>query len=191
MPKRPPPVTPPGFLTTQALKERGWTARLIRDFLGHHDGERPNGLKMGRRRLPPVRLYRQERVDEAEREERFLLAQGRAMEARERAERAGRTRRANRERRLAALAAEWTPRVNAAPLRKGAVRLAREPYAGALAKELTRIRRAAEKLSTQEERWLKRVLAGRLDAALAVLYPWFPPPKLEGAPLARPDDDWE
>ncbi len=74
-----------GFLATQDLRERGWTTRLIREFLGEHDAERPNGLKMGRRRLPPVKLYREERVSDAEREEAFLVAQGRAMEARERA----------------------------------------------------------------------------------------------------------
>ena len=43
MVKRAPPVTPEGFLATQDLKERGWTARLIRDFLGQHDAERPTG----------------------------------------------------------------------------------------------------------------------------------------------------
>ena len=187
MPKRPPPpLTPEGFLATQDLKERGWTARLIREFLGEHDLTRPNGLKMGRRRLPPVKLYREERALDAEREERFLLAQARAMDARERAERAGRTRKANRERLLGTLTAEWMPAVSVQPLRKGAVRKAREPYAGALDREVRRVARAAGKLTTPEERFVRRALAFQLDAALAAAYPWFPLPKAESA-----DDNWK
>ncbi|GGR02525.1 hypothetical protein [Deinococcus ruber] len=193
MVKRPPPITPEGFLATQDLKERGWTARLIRDFLGQHDAERPNGLKMGRRKLPPVKLYAEDRVNEAERDEPFLVAQGRAMEARERAEKAGRTRRANRERLLTELIGEWTPPVRAAVLRTGAVNKAREPYARALAQELKRVATAAGKLTTPEERFVKRALAFRLDAALATVYTWFPVPKAEEAPARaqRPDDDWD
>ncbi len=194
MPKRPPPVTPEGFLATQDLKERGWTARLIREFLGEHDSVRPNGLKMGRRKLPPVKLYREDRAAEAEREEEFLVAQAKAMDARERAERAGRTRRANRERLLAALAQEWTPSIAALPIRRGAVRLAREPYAGALAKELKRVA-AAGRLSSQEERFVKKALAFRLDAALASAYVWFPVPKAQELELVGRygvrDDGWE
>ena len=191
VPKRPPPVTPEGFLATQDLKERGWTARLIREFLGEHDDTRPNGLKIGRHKFPPVKLYREERAAEAEREEDFLVAQGRAMDARERAERAGRTRRANRERLLAALADEWTPSVQALPLRKGAVRLAREPYAKALAKELKRVASAAGTLNTPDERFVKRRLAFRLDAALASAYPWFPVPKTEQVAVTSRRDDWD
>ncbi len=131
---------------------------------------------MGRRRLPPVKLYDQDRVADAEREERFLEAQARAMDARERAERAGRTRRANRERRLTALADEWTPTVAVLPLRRGAVRLAREPHAGALTRELRRVADLAGRLRGPEERFVKRRLAFRLDAALAAAYPWFPLP---------------
>jgi hypothetical protein len=195
VPKRPPPVTPEGFLATQDLKERGWTARLIREFLGEHDSVRPNGLKIGRKKLPPVKLYREDRATEAEREEDFLVGQARAMDARERAERAGRTRRANRERMLAALADEWQPTIRVLPIRKGAVRLAREPYAKALAKELKRVATAAGKLTAQEERFVKKALAFRLDAALASAYAWFPVPKTEDAqPVARygrRDDDWD
>lgn len=185
MKRPPPPVTPPGFLATHDLKARGWTARLIRDFLGEHDQTRPNGLKMGRRRLPPVKLYCEERVNEAEREEAFLLAQARAMEARERAERAGRTRRANRERVLSELVEEWTPSIQAQPLRKGAVRKAREPYEAALRRELRRVAQAADGLNAPEERFARRALALRLDAALAAVYDWFPRPALAANP-----DDW-
>ena len=186
MPKHPPPITPEGFLATQDLKDRGWAARLICEFLGEHDSVRPNGLKMGRRKLLPVKLYREDWAAEAEREEDFLVAQAKAMDARERAERAGRTRRANRERVLAALAQEWTPSIRVLPIRKGAVRLAREPYAGALAKELKRVE-ATGRLTTQEERFVKK--------ALASAYTWFPVPKTEESePVARygvRNDGWE
>ena len=135
---------------------------------------------MGRRRLPPVKLYDEDRVNEAERDESFLVAQARAMEARERAEKAGRTRRANRERLLSALTDEWTPQVKPIPLRKGAVNKAREPYANMLAKEVKRVTKEAGKLTTPEERFVKRALAFRLDAALATVYAWFPVPKTRG-----------
>ncbi|WP_229670974.1 hypothetical protein [Deinococcus aquiradiocola] len=194
MPKRPPPVTPEGFLATQDLRERGWTTRLIREFLGEHDAERPNGLKMGRRRLPPVKLYREERVSDAEREEAFLVAQGRAMEARERAERAGRTRRANRERALSALVEEWVPSVQALPVRRGAVRLARAPYARDVVREVARVGASAGRLSAPEERFVRRALAFRLDAALASAYAWFPVPKQpdgDRVTVRARDDGWE
>ena len=192
MPKSPPPVTPEGFLTTQDLKDRGWTARLIRDFLGQHDGERPNGLKMGRKRLPPVKLYRDERAEEVEREEDFLVAQARAMDARERAERAGRTRKANRERLLSAQVEAW-PVIRVQPIRKGAVRKAREAHAKLLAAELKRIEREAGPLKAPDLSFLKKWLAFRLDAALASAYAWFPVPKdpQESVRLAVRDDGWE
>lgn len=190
MPRRPPPVTPEGFLATQDLKDRGWTARLIRDFLGEHDGERPNGLKMGRRKLPPVKLYREERAAEAEREEDFLVAQARAMDARERAERAGRTRRANRERALMELAAAWQPVVRAEPIRRGAVRKAREAHGKLLKAELKRLERLAAPLNAPDLRFVKKALAFRLDAALASAYDWFPVPKTEPSARAARDDGW-
>jgi len=193
VPKSPPPVTPEGFLTTQDLKDRGWTARLIRDFLGQHDGERPNGLKMGRKRLPPVKLYRDERAEEVEREEDFLVAQARAMDARERAERAGRTRKANRERLLSAQVEAWRPVIRVQPIRKGAVRKAREAHAKLLAAELKRIEREAGPLKAPDLSFLKKRLAFRLDAALASAYAWFPVPKdpQESVRLAVRDDGWE
>ena len=73
------PSNPPGFLATQDLKERGWTPALITRFLREHDRTRPNGLKMGRRRLPPVKLYAEERVLDVERRDDFLAAQARAV----------------------------------------------------------------------------------------------------------------
>ena len=77
-----PPLNPPGFLATQDLKDRGWTPTLITRFLGEHDGTRANGLRMGRRRLPPVKLYAEARVLEVERDDTFLAAQVRAADAR-------------------------------------------------------------------------------------------------------------
>jgi hypothetical protein len=195
VPKRPPPVTPEGFLATQDLKERGWTARLIREFLGQHDSVRPNGLKMGRKKLPPVKLYREDRATEAEREEDFLVAQAKAMDARERAERAGRTRKANRERILAALVEEWMPTIKLVPLRKGAVRKAREAHEKLLKVELKRLEREAGPFNAPDLRFLKKALAFRLDAALASAYDWFPVPKSEVAQAAARyggrDDDWK
>ncbi|ADV68373.1 hypothetical protein [Deinococcus maricopensis] len=192
--KRDPPVTPPGFLATHDLKERGWTPRLIREFLGAHDAERPNGLKMGRRRLPPVKLYAEERVLDAEREEAFLVAQARAMDARERAERAMRTRRANRERALEEAAASWHPQVDARPLRKGAVRQARAAHADTLDAAQRRLERTLTRVTPAESKQLRALLSRRLDAALAAAYPWFPVPTVDtGAarPIEDPWADWD
>lgn len=172
----PKPVTPPGFLATQDLKERGWTAGLIAKFLGQHDLTRENGLKMGRRRLPPVKLYREERVEAAEREEAFLVAQARAADARERAERARRTREAKRAAQLQAAAERYIPAIHPQPLRKGAVRQARAPYLPALEETLGRLTRELGKVTAWEEATLRALLLARLDAALAAAYPWYPAP---------------
>ncbi|AWN24188.1 hypothetical protein DKM44_13900 [Deinococcus irradiatisoli] len=195
-------LNPAGFLATQDLKDRGWTPRLIAEFLGEHDQTRPNGLKMGRRRLPPVKLYAEARVEEAEREEKFLLAQHRAMQARERAERARATRAQQRAVLLDAAAERYRPEVVPEVLRKGAVRKARAPYLEGLEQLLNEIKRgfAAEKrgaLSETEEKELRAALQRRLDAALANVYPWFPSPQVqvEAQGQARPSDwrqwDWD
>ncbi|EYB66600.1 hypothetical protein DEIPH_ctg084orf0014 [Deinococcus phoenicis] len=198
-PKGPKPVNPPGFLATQDLKERGWTASLIARFLGGHDHERENGLKMGRRRLPPVKLYREERVQEAERDEAFLVAQARAADARERAERARATREARRAALLHAAAADYTSTIHPEPLRKGAVRKAREPYLPALEATLARLAREIGKLTPREEAELRALLLSRLHAALAAAYPWYPAPedrpreKKNASQEAKPSDwrEWE
>ncbi|GBF05082.1 hypothetical protein DAERI_030248 [Deinococcus aerius] len=199
-PRGPAPVTPPGFLATQDLKERGWTAGLIARFLGHHDDTRENGLKMGRRRLPPVKLYREERVLEAERDEAFLLGQARAADARERAERVRETREARRRALLGAAAESYTPSIHPGPLRKGAVRKAREPYLPGLEATLDNLKREIGKVTPREEATLRALLLERLHTALAAAYPWYPAP---GAPVtprptvgeARPSDwrewDWD
>lgn len=197
---RPIPLNPAGFLATQDLKERGWTPRLIEKFLGTHDEVRPNGLKMGRRRLPPVRLYREERVQEAERDEAFLLGQARAADARERAERARETREAKRRTLLQAAAESYTPTIHPEPLRKGAVRKAREPYLPALEATLARLIREIGKVTPREEAALRALLLGRLHEALAAAYPWYPAPGAPAGPRptsgeARPSDwrewDWD
>jgi hypothetical protein len=200
-PTGPRPVTPPGFLATQDLKERGWTPGLIRRFLGDHDQTRENGLKMGRRRLPPVKLYREERVLEAERAENFLVGQARAADARERAERARATREATRAALLTAAAGSYRPAIHPEPLRKGAVRLARAPYLPGLEATLQHLAREIGKVTPREEATLRELLLSRLHTALAAAYPWYPAPGLpaeqkasrEASREARASDwrEWE
>lgn len=197
-PGPPPPLNPPGFLATQDLKERGWTPRLIERFLGEHDAKRENGLKMGRRRLPPVKLYREERVVEAERDEQFLVAQARAADARERAERRREVRLAERAALLRAAAETYRPVIHPGPLCKGAVRLAREPYLPALEDALAHLTGEIGKVTAEEAATLRALLMNRLHASLAATYPWYPAPDAAKARKAasreaRPSDwrAWE
>lgn len=192
-------LNPAGFVATQDLKDRGWTPRLIAEFLGQHDQTRPNGLMMGRRRLPPVKLYQEARVEAAEREERFLLAQHRAMQARERLEAARAERQARRAAQLDAAAAAYRPQIVPEALRKGAVKKARAPYLDGLEQFLDQIRRGLaagppqertgarkagkptksvkpKPLTELEEKELRAALTRRLDTALAAVYAWFPDP---------------
>ncbi|MDL2345190.1 hypothetical protein QOL99_13660 [Deinococcus sp. MIMF12] len=196
-PTREAPLTPPGFLATQDLKERGWTPGLIRKFLGEHDLTRPNGLKMGRRRLPPVKLYREERVLDAERQEPFLVGQARAADARARAERAREERAAKRAALLDAAAGGYRPVVHPEPLRKGSVRKAREPYLPGLEATLSRLMNEIGKVTPREEAELRARLLERLHMALAATYPWYPAPQEKKPPSreAKPSDwrewDWD
>ena len=192
-------LNPAGFVATQDLKDRGWTPRLIAEFLGQHDQTRPNGLMMGRRRLPPVKLYQEARVEAAEREERFLLAQHRAMQARERSEAARAERQARRAAQLHAAAESYRPQIAPEPLRKGAVKKARAPYLDSLEQFLDQLRRGfaagppqeksgtrkagkppkasnPKPLTESEEKELRAALMWRLDTALAAVYAWFPDP---------------
>ncbi|CAM4454287.1 hypothetical protein [Deinococcus marmoris] len=171
-----PPLNPPGFLATQDLKDRGWTPTLIGRYLGEHDQTRPNGLRMGRRRLPPVKLYAEARVHEVERDDTFLAAQARAADARERAERNRAVREARREALLQAAAQSYTPAIHPEPLRKGAVKKAREPYMEGLEAALGRLQREIEKLTVKEDARLGELLRERLDEALAATYAWYPSP---------------
>lgn len=193
------PLNPPGFVATQDLKDRGWTPTLITRFLGEHDGTRANGLRMGRRRLPPVKLYAEARVLEVERDDTFLAAQARAADARERSERNRAVREARRAALLEAAARSYTPAIHPEPLRKGAVRKAREPYLAGLDAALGRLRRELEKLTAREETRLAELLRERLDEALAAAYAWYPsphqpPPSPDTEPARKPGkakaSDW-
>ncbi|WP_135227681.1 hypothetical protein [Deinococcus fonticola] len=169
-------LNPPGFLATQDLKDRGWTPALIRRFLGEHDSTRPNGLKMGRRRLPPVKLYREERVHEAESDDTFLAAQAKAADARERAEQTRAARLARRQAQLQDAVDSFTPIIDPVPLRKGATRKAREPYLRLLEQVQERLERELENVTEKESEQLREGLLERLDAALSQVYAWFPAP---------------
>lgn len=169
-------MNPPGFLATQDLKDRGWTPALIGKFLGEHDATRQNGLRMGRRRLPPVKLYLETRVTEVERQDSFLAAQARAADARERAERARASREANRRLLLQAAADSYVPVIHPEPLRKGAVRKAREPYLMGLEQKLQQLCREIPRCTAKDEAQLSELLRERLDIALAGSYDWYPLP---------------
>ncbi|MDO4245948.1 MAG: hypothetical protein Q4C89_08000 [Deinococcus sp.] len=196
------PVNPPGYLATQDLKERGWTPRLIERYLGPHDLTRENGLKMGRRRLPPVKLYLETRVDEAERDDAFLAAQAKAADARERAARNRELREARRAAELQAAAASYAPTIHPEPLRKGAKNKARAPYLARLDKAQRHLEKQLGKVTEKEAARLRALLLERLDTALAAVYDWFPAPGAAKAPAkavreesaeAQPSDwrDWD
>lgn len=161
------------LLSTHELKGRGWTPALIRDFLGPHDATRPNRMRLGgRRRLPPVKLYLKGRVDEAESEERFLIAQGRAMDARERAERARNTRRARRLGQVEALLGGWPPEIAPVSIRRGARRKAYAAHKDVLLDAQNRIGAALPNLPRAERAAVDARLEELYRAALEVAYPW-------------------
>lgn len=84
-------MTKPKRLTTQQLKERGWTPAMIRDLLGPHDATRPSELRVGRRnRLveAEVKLYNEDRVIQAESTEKFARHQEVARARQDAAEKA-------------------------------------------------------------------------------------------------------
>lgn len=193
-------LNPDGFLATQDLKDRGWTPALIARFLGEHDRTRPNGLKMGRRRLPPVKLYAEMRVDEVERRDDFLAAQARAADAREKAERTRAERLVKRQQQIEAAAGEYSPAIFTVPLRRGAVRQARDPYLPAMREMYDRLAERLGRLTATEAETLATLLRERLDAALHRVYGWYPDPNAtpERPPhgtAARPSDwrtwDWD
>lgn len=74
-------------LTVSALKQRGWTEALIRNFLGGSDATRPNPHY---RTGPPMRLYDEPRVLAVEASEDFETAFAKARQRSERAKRAAR-----------------------------------------------------------------------------------------------------
>ena len=155
------------MLSTHELKQRGWTPALIRDFLGRHDATRPNQMRLGsRRRLPPVKLYLQDRVDEVESTEEFLVAQGRAMEARDRAERATLTRQANRAAQVNAFVDAWQPVITPARVRRGAHRKAFEAHEHELRDALVRAQASLGGLTRKDLGALTERLRAKYLAAL-------------------------
>lgn len=170
---------PAGYLATQDLKERGWTVRLIADFLGEHDLTRPNGLKMGRRKLPPVKLYLESRVEAVENDEDFLVLFQRAQERRERVQQHREAKALARAERLQDWLERFQPALSPQPIRKGAVRQARAPYLPAL-EQLLEAATAEIGLTAGEQKELRRLLTLRLDELLRGVYDWFPAPKQQG-----------
>lgn len=85
------PVAPPPtkYLTTHALKERGWTATMIAALLPHHDAARTAHIRLPGNAL--VKLYLRTRVEEVELSEAFLIEQERAAKAKARRGSAART----------------------------------------------------------------------------------------------------
>jgi len=86
-----PPVAPAPtkYFTTHALKERGWTARMIAALLPHHDAARTSYVRLPGNAL--VKLYLRTRVEEVELSEEFLIEQERATKAKARRGSAART----------------------------------------------------------------------------------------------------
>jgi hypothetical protein len=85
------PVSPPPtkYLTTHALKERGWTATMIAALLPRHDAERTAYVRLPSNAL--VKLYLRTRVEEVELSEEFLIEQERTSKAKARRGSAART----------------------------------------------------------------------------------------------------
>jgi hypothetical protein len=85
------PVVPPPtkYLTTHALKERGWTAAMIATLLPRPDAERTAYVRLPGNAL--VKLYLRTRVEEIELSEEFLIEQERASKAKARRGSAART----------------------------------------------------------------------------------------------------
>jgi hypothetical protein len=85
------PVVPPPtkYLTTHALKERGWTATMIAALLPSHDAARTAYVQLPGQAL--VKLYLRTRVEEVELSEEFLIYQEKAAKAKVRRGSAART----------------------------------------------------------------------------------------------------
>lgn len=101
-------------LTTQQLKERGWTPAMIRELLGKHDREHANELRVGsrsRRVEAPVKLYLEERVVKAESTPAFARAQDAARVRQDSANQGAETRAARQQQQADAFVAAYTPSV--------------------------------------------------------------------------------
>ena len=77
------------YLTTHALKERGWTATMIAALLPRPDASRSAYVQLPGNAL--VKLYLRTRVEEVELSEEFLIEQERATKAKARRGSAART----------------------------------------------------------------------------------------------------
>ncbi|MDR6753456.1 hypothetical protein [Deinococcus soli (ex Cha et al. 2016)] len=104
----------PPALTTQQLKERGWTPAMIRELLGKHDRERANELRVGnrgRRVDAPVKLYLEERVVKAESTAAFARAQDAARVRQDSANQGAETRAARQQQQADAFVDAYTPNI--------------------------------------------------------------------------------
>jgi len=77
------------YLTTHALKERGWTVTMITALLPQHDAARTAYVRLPGSAL--VKLYLRTRVEEVELSEEFLIYQEKAAKAKVRRGSAART----------------------------------------------------------------------------------------------------
>jgi len=108
----------PPTLSTQQLKERGWTPAMIRELLGKHDRERPNEMRVGsrsRRVDAPVKLYLEERVVKAESTAAFARAQDAARVRQDSASQAAETRKAQQAAAVQAHIDGFTPSITPHP----------------------------------------------------------------------------
>ncbi|GEM46902.1 hypothetical protein [Deinococcus cellulosilyticus] len=74
------------YFTTFDLKQRGWTATMIKKLLPEHDAEKENFMRIptraGRRKIQhPVKLYEQERIKYLEDTEEFYVLYEKAQKA--------------------------------------------------------------------------------------------------------------
>ncbi|THF70475.1 hypothetical protein E7T06_07150 [Deinococcus sp. Arct2-2] len=108
----------PPTLTTQQLKERGWTPAMIRDLLGKHDRVRQNEMRVGSRNRPvdaPVKLYLEERVLKTESTGQFARAQDVARIRQDSANQAAETRKAQNTEAVRAYVDGFTPQITGHP----------------------------------------------------------------------------
>lgn len=77
------PAQDPDYISLAGLKKRGWTDRLVEDFLGREDRTATNPHY---RSGPPMRLFARSRVEAVEKEPRFQEALARAQKRQARAQ---------------------------------------------------------------------------------------------------------
>jgi len=77
------PAQDPDYISLAGLKKRGWTDRLVEEFLGREDRTATNPHY---RSGPPMRLFARSRVEAIEKEPRFQEALARAQKRQARAQ---------------------------------------------------------------------------------------------------------